>query len=103
MSHDHSYKLLFSHPEMVADLLWGFAHEDYWVAQLDFSSLEKVSGSFVADDLREREDGVIWRARWGDQWLYAYLLLKFQSSVDHFMAVRIMVYLGRLYQDLIRT
>jgi predicted transposase/invertase (TIGR01784 family) len=102
MSHDHSYKLLFSHPEMVADLLRGFVHED-WVAQLDFGSLEKVSGSFVADDLREREDDVIWRARWGDQWLYVYLLLEFQSTVDPFMAIRIMVYVGLLYQDLIRT
>jgi predicted transposase/invertase (TIGR01784 family) len=102
MSHDHSYKLLFSHPEMVADLLRGFVHED-WVSQLDFGTLEKVSGSFVADDLREREDDLIWRARWGDQWLYVYLLLEFQSTVDPFMAVRIMVYLGLLYQDLIRT
>jgi hypothetical protein len=42
MSHDHSYKLLFSHPEMVADLLRGFVHEG-WVEQLDFASLEKVS------------------------------------------------------------
>jgi predicted transposase/invertase (TIGR01784 family) len=102
MSHDHSYKLLFSHPEMVADLLRGFVRED-WVSQLDFETLEKVSGSFVADDLREREDDLIWRARWGDEWLYVYLLLEFQSTVDPFMAVRIMVYLGLLYQDLIRT
>jgi hypothetical protein len=31
-----------------------------------------------------------------------YLLLEFQSTVDPFMAVRIMVYLGLLYQDLIK-
>lgn len=102
MSHDHSYKLLFSHPEMVADLLRGFVHED-WVEQLDFASLERVSGSYVADDLRDRESDVIWRARWGRDWLYVYLLLEFQSTVDPFMAVRVMVYLGLLYQDLIRS
>jgi predicted transposase/invertase (TIGR01784 family) len=102
MSHDHSYKLLFSHPEMVADLLRGFVHEG-WVEQLDFASLEKVSGSYVADDLRDRESDVIWRARWGRDWLYVYLLLEFQSTVDPFMAVRVMVYLGLLYQDLIRS
>jgi predicted transposase YdaD len=73
---------------MVADLLRGFVHED-WVSQFDFGTLEKVSGSFVADDLREREDDLIWRARWGDEWLYVYLLLEFQSTVDPFMAVRI--------------
>ncbi|WP_347987468.1 hypothetical protein [Methylomonas sp. AM2-LC] len=44
MSHDNSYMLLFTHPEMVADLLKGFVDEE-WVKQCDFSSLEKVSGS----------------------------------------------------------
>ena len=99
--HDHSYKLLFSHPEMVKDLLTGFVKET-WVDQLDFSTLEKVSGSYVTDELRDREDDIIWRVRWGGDWLYVYLLLEFQSSVDRFMAVRIMSYLGLLYQDLIR-
>lgn len=99
--HDHSYKLLFSHPEMVQDLLTGFVKEA-WVAELDFTTLEKVSGSYVADELREREDDIIWRVRWGEDWLYIYLLLEFQSSIDRFMAVRIMSYLGLLYQDLIR-
>lgn len=102
MDHDHSYKLLFSHPEMVADLIRGFVRED-WVQQLDFTSLEKVSGSYVADDLREREDDVIWRVRWGQEWLYVYLLLEFQSTVDRYMAVRILTYLGLLYQDILRT
>ena len=101
-NHDHSYKLLFSHPEMVADLLRGFVHEE-WVQQLDFSSLEKVSGHYVADNLQDREDDVVWRVRWGQDWLYVYLLLEFQSRVDPYMAVRILVYLGMLYQDLIRT
>ncbi|MBP1151276.1 Rpn family recombination-promoting nuclease/putative transposase [Methylocaldum sp. RMAD-M] len=102
MDHDQSYKLLFSHAEMVADLLRGFVRED-WVQQLDFDSLEKVNGSYVADDLREREDDVIWRVRWGREWLYVYLLIEFQSTVDRYMAVRILVYLGLLYQDLVRT
>jgi len=63
MDHDHSYKLLFTHPEMVADLLRGFVRED-WVAELDFSTLEKAGGSYVSDDLREREDDIIWRVCW---------------------------------------
>ncbi len=102
MSHDNSYKLLFSHPEMVADLLKGFVKEE-WVNQCDFATLEKVSGSYVTDDLRDREDDLIWRIRWGNEWLYVYILLEFQSTVDHFMAVRILGYLALLYQDIIRT
>ena len=43
--HDSGYKLLFSHPAMVVDLLNGFVAED-WVRELDFSTLEKQSGSY---------------------------------------------------------
>jgi predicted transposase/invertase (TIGR01784 family) len=99
---DNSYKMLFSHREMVEDLLRGFVREP-WVAHVDFATLEKVSGSYVADDLRDREDDVIWRVRLRDRWLYVYLLLEFQSTVDAHMAVRLMAYVALLYQDLIRT
>lgn len=53
-------------------------------------------------NLRGRHGDVVWRVRWGEDWLYVYLLLEFQSSVDRFMALRIMVYTGLLHQDLIR-
>jgi predicted transposase/invertase (TIGR01784 family) len=102
MDHDNGYKALFSHPEMVADLIRGFVHED-WVGGLDFSTLEKVEGSFVTRGLQRRESDVVWRVLWGgDRWLYVYLLLEFQSTVDPFMALRVMVYVGLLYQQLIQ-
>ena len=125
--HDHSYKLLFSEPEIIIDLLQGFVDEE-WVTELDFSTLEKVSGSYVSDDLRAREDDVIWRVRYQQSWIYIYLLIEFmnliheihpsgaslsavqirsrrvcQSSIDKYMAVRLMTYIGLLYQDLIKT
>jgi hypothetical protein len=68
--HDNGYKRLFSHPEMVADLLRGFVRED-WVRDLDFSTLERISGSYVTPELRSRESDVVWRVRWErDRWLY---------------------------------
>ena len=98
--HDNGYKLLFSHPQMVADLLRDFIRED-WVRDLDFSTLEKVPGSYVTRKLSRRESDVVWRLRLGnDRFLYVYLLIEFQSTVDPFMALRMMVYLGLLYQDL---
>jgi hypothetical protein len=100
--HDHSYKLLFSHPQMVRDLLEGFVRAD-WLAQLDYSSLERVNSSYVSDDLRDRADDVVWRVRWGKDWVYIYLLIEFQSTVERYMAVRTLTYVGLLYQDLIRT
>lgn len=101
MSYDASYKHLFSHPEMVADLLRGYVREP-WVEELDFTTLEKMNAGYVSDDLRQREDDVVWRVRLGPHWIYLYLLLEFQSSVEPFMAVRLLSYIGLLYQDLIK-
>ncbi len=101
-AHDQSYKLLFSEPEIVIDLLQGFVHEE-WVNDLDFSTLEKVSGSYISDDLRAREDDIIWRVKYRQSWIYVYLLLEFQSTVDRYMAVRLMTYIGLLYQDLVKS
>ena len=99
--HDNSYKNLFSHSRMVEDLLKGFVLEE-WVQKLDFSTLKRVNSSYVSDDLRDRTDDIVWKVRWGDDWLYVYILLEFQSTVDRWMAVRIMTYIGLLYQDLIK-
>ncbi|MDO4233014.1 MAG: Rpn family recombination-promoting nuclease/putative transposase [Lautropia sp.] len=98
---DASYKLLFSSPELVRDLVLGFI-PDEWLHSLDYATLEKVPGSYVTDDLRHRADDVIWRVRTGEDWIYLYLLIEFQSRPDRWMAVRMMTYVGLLYQDLIR-
>lgn len=61
-THDPAYKQLFSHPEMVADPVRGDVHED-WVGQIDFATQERIPDSFISDDLRTREDDIIWRVR----------------------------------------
>ena len=103
MSHDDdaSYKTLFSAPEVVRDLILGFV-PDEWLHGLDYRTLERVSGSYVTDDLRDRADDLVWRVQVGGEWVYLYLLIEFQSTVDPWMAVRIMTYVGLLYQDLIK-
>jgi predicted transposase/invertase (TIGR01784 family) len=99
---DKSYKLLFSHAQMVKELLRDFVRED-WVKKLDFSTLKKYNNSFVDENLKERFDDVIWTLKWGKKRLYVYILLEFQSETDFHMSVRMMTYLGMLYQDLIKT
>ena len=101
--YDAAYKLLFGNPEMVASLLRDFVAEEL-LAGLDLSTLERCSGSYVTDELRERHDDMIWRVRRTDGlWCYLYILLEFQSSVDTWMAVRVLAYTALLWQDLIRT
>lgn len=100
-NHDRSYKFLFSNPELVRDLIIGFI-PDAWLHSLNYSTLEKVPGHYVSEDFQQREDDIVWRVKVGGEWLYLYLLLEFQSSVDKYMALRIMVYVGLLYQDLLK-
>jgi len=103
--HDSGYKLLFSHPQMVEELLRGFVHE-LWVQDLDYASLEPAEASFTSADLRERHGDRVWRLRWrgGPRgWLYLYLVLEFQSTPDPFMAVRLLGYVALLLADLVRT
>lgn len=101
MDHDSGYKLLFSHPEMVRDLLLGYVPGE-WVQDADFSTLEHVNGSYVSESERQRHDDMVWRVRIQDRWLWVYLVLEFQSDPDPWMAVRMMVYVGLLAQNLIR-
>jgi hypothetical protein len=56
------YKLLFSHREMMADLLQGFVTAE-WVLTVDLTTLERVQSSQVSDDLCDREDDIIWRVQ----------------------------------------
>ena len=45
---------------------------------------------------------MVWRVKADDEWIYLYFLIEFQSTIDPYMAVRMMTYVGLLYQDLIR-
>ena len=101
--HDPAYKQFFSNPEMVASLLRDFVPADF-IKDLDFSTLERCSGSYVTDDLRERHDDIVWRVGWKKgSWCYVALLLEFQSTPDHWMALRILSYTALLLLDLVKT
>lgn len=76
-----------------------------WLDQINFATLEPVKSSFISDTetKNERHSDLIWRVRCQSDWMYVYLLFEFQSSVNKYMAIRMMVYVGLLYQDLINT
>ena len=100
-SHDSGYKQLFSHPQMVRDLLLGFVPGP-WRERADFSSLERVNASYVSESDRQRHDDMVWRLKVGEQWVWVYLLLEFQSEADAWMALRMLVYVGLLSQHLVK-
>ena len=99
--HDTGYKQLFAHPELMRDLLRGFVPHA-WAKDLELSAFERINASYVGDSGEHRHDDMVWRLRVGGECIYIYLLLEFQSSSDRWMALRMQVYIGLLYQDLIK-
>jgi predicted transposase YdaD len=100
-ANDTYYKHLFSHPRAIRDLLTGFAPGP-WLQDADFTTLERVNGSYVSDTDKQRHDDMVWRVKVAGHWFWIYIALEFQSRPDRWMALRMMVYVGLLGQHLIR-
>ena len=100
-SHDAAYKALFSHPETVTSLLWDCVPEPF-VKEIDFSTLERVSGEFVSADLRRAYGDEVWRARWKHVpgWCYLVILIEFQRKPERMMAFRLWSYQALVLQRL---
>ncbi len=104
-NYDKSYKKLFTHPEMIRDLLKGFVDAPF-VHELDFSTAEKYNAEFTTHKrLKRRASDIVWKVKHKteDQWLYIYILLEFQSKPDPSMALRMMSYMSLLYLELYDT
>jgi predicted transposase YdaD len=99
-THDPHYRLLFSHPTAIRDLLTGFAPGPW--EQADFSTLERVNASYVSNSETARHGDVVWRVKVGGEWLWVYVLLELQSKPDRWMALRMLNYTSLLLQDLVR-
>ncbi len=104
--HDASFKLWYDHPRMVEDLLRGFVPANL-VSAFDFDTLEQMPAQYVDEGLRQSRGDAAWRVRFRDAgsggWLYLLVLLEFQSTVDRFMAARVLAYTGQMYLKLIRN
>jgi len=77
-SGDHIYKQLFSHPEIVRDLVAGVLPAG-WAQALEVEAFERVNASYASEQGKARHEDVVWRAHIGGEWVYVYILLEFQA------------------------
>ena len=99
---DTLYHRLFSHPLMVEGLIREFVPEAMAIG-LDFARMELVNTKFRSRMGRRRESDVIWRLPTKDGYdIFLYILLEFQSRISRWMAVRMQVYTGLLWQYIIK-
>ena len=100
--HDLRYKKLFSHPKLVEELITSFVNEDF-VHNIDFSTLEQVNKSFVTAAYTKKESDIIYKVKInGEHEVFIYLLLEFQSTVDKYMALRMLRYICELYEFILQ-
>lgn len=100
--YDYGYKDLFSHREIIWDLIHHFFKED-WFEGIEIESLEKVNSHYIDKKYLKREGDIVWKMQYKGECFYLYLLLEFQSRVDRYMSIRLMSYIGLLYEDLIKS
>jgi len=100
--HDTGYKFLFSHADLVRELLEVFAPPGV-TELLDYTTLRPETGNFITPAMKKREQDVVWSIELQGQRIYLYLLLEFQSSIDRGMPVRMMQYVAALYDHLVRS
>jgi hypothetical protein len=76
-----------------------------WVDLIDLDSGELVNRSFVSGKHDNRESDVIWKFRRldGDEPVFVYVLMEFQSRPDPSMPVRLMAYVALFYQWLMAS
>ncbi|OED39886.1 hypothetical protein AB833_13455 [Chromatiales bacterium (ex Bugula neritina AB1)] len=103
-THDSHYKRLFSHKEMVRDLLRGFV-QGQWLEQADLETLELYGTDLISDQANpvQRHEDIVWRFKFGGNWVYLYLLLEFQSAPDRWMALWLLSYTALLWEKLVKT
>ena len=96
--HDSGYKKLFSNRTIFRQLIETFVNQE-WVHSLDFNKCEPLDKSFISEHYKETESDLIYKVQFHDGEIYIYILIEFQSTVDPFMALRVLNYITNFYMD----
>jgi predicted transposase/invertase (TIGR01784 family) len=99
--HDKSYKDLFSNKETFLSLIQTFIN-DSWGSRISKEDLTLVNKSYVLDDYEELESDIVYKAKLGEQEVYFYILLEFQSMVDYRMPIRLLLYMIEIWRGVLK-
>lgn len=95
--HDALFKAFFSEPAHAVDVLRSALSAEA-AACIDWSSLELASGSYVDEELRERQSDLLFRARTSDGDVLLHVLFEHQSREDAWMVFRMLRYAVRIWE-----
>ncbi|HEY8889692.1 MAG TPA: Rpn family recombination-promoting nuclease/putative transposase [Clostridium sp.] len=99
--HDKSYKDLFSTKDAFLSFVNTFI-EEQWVDKLEKDKLILTDKSYILSDYEELESDIVYSATIGKENVIFYVLLELQSSVDHSMPIRLLMYMVELWRETLR-
>lgn len=96
-------KIMLSFVVVFADLLRGFVKQP-WLKHVDLSTIKPLKTEHTSDKGVTRLNDMVWklRKRNGEP-LYVVVMMEIQSKVERFMAARMNMYVGLLYDMLVRS
>lgn len=100
---DSHGKIMLSFVVVFADLLRGFVKQP-WLKHVDLSTIKPLKTEHTSDKGVTRLNDMVWklRKRNGEP-LYVVVMMEIQSKVERFMAARMNMYVGLLYDMLVRS
>src|SRR4051812_36845807 len=94
---DALFKSAFADPEHAAGEL-RLVLPPALVARMDFASLQLVPGSYIEETLTERQSDLLFSVAVASRPALVYVLCEHQSSVDRFMAFRLLRYIVLIWE-----
>ena len=100
--HDQSYKLLFSLPLAIENLIRGFIDGDL-ADELDFDRMESLATERTTSGLIRSQADLLWKIHFRGSARSLLLPIEFQSVIDRYMSVRTLYYVAVGYHGLVSS
>lgn len=98
-THDRGYRELLSSKRAFLELLKTFVREE-WTKEIDEDSLVRVEKSYILQDFSEKEADIVYRLKTKGGDIIFYVLMELQSTVDHLMPFRLLLYMAEIWRDI---
>lgn len=94
--HDSLFRDVFSRPRLAAHQLRAVLPPAL-LAQLDLDRVRTADTSFIAQSLGTFQADLLFEVPWAQRLAYVYVLHEHQSTVDRFMAQRLLLYMSLIW------
>ena len=93
--HDHLFRYVFSNPEHARGELEHLLPDEL-SKRIDWDTLAPLPADFIPEDLRELQADLLFSVKLGKRDIFLYLLLEHQSSNDHWLVLRLLIYITEI-------